>query len=354
VDPSHRRQVDERRAEDESGRRVLARELGHHRRAKALAVVQEARRRHLGLLDQEPVGRANIAGEPLLARSPRVASVAGVVEQQHRQTRARQRARQRRSLRPVAGVSVCHQHRDATVRLAGLDQPRAQRQAVDGLRRHLPCAGDQRLRPRQLRREGKVDEAALESDEHASIHASVCRSPDLASARTPIRRLRMSRFAGKLSFRHPQPATESNLDLCATAQVSPPLFRSEAKGALAGLCAVRLRPQRLRRRCSRHHLRDRVKLLDGLEVLRSQSWTIYAGARAKGAGARAKSRYPYAEAILEGRERKAKTTSPVEVDAAFPLQEGRILVISSPTFCSRVGRYPPLQRRDHSIQVDAD
>jgi len=57
-----------------------------------------------------------------------------------------------------------------------------------------------------------------------------------------------------------------------------------------------------------------------LEVLRSQSWAIYAGARAKGAGARAKSRYPYAEAILDGRERKAKTTSPVEVDAAFPLQ----------------------------------
>ena len=47
------------------------------------------------------------------------------------------------------------------------------------------------------------------------------------------------------------------------------------------------------------------------------------GARAKGAGARAKSRYPYAEAILDGREWKAKTTSPVEVDAAFPLQEGR-------------------------------
>jgi hypothetical protein len=43
VDPSHRGEVDERRAKDESGRRVLGRELGHHRRAKALAVVEEAR-----------------------------------------------------------------------------------------------------------------------------------------------------------------------------------------------------------------------------------------------------------------------------------------------------------------------
>jgi hypothetical protein len=101
VDPSDRREVDERRAKDESGRWVLGRELAHHRRAKALAVVQEARRRYLGLFGQKPVGRANIAGEPLLARSPRVATLAAVVEQQHRQTRARQRARQRRSQRPV-------------------------------------------------------------------------------------------------------------------------------------------------------------------------------------------------------------------------------------------------------------
>jgi hypothetical protein len=97
MDPSHRREVDKRRAKYESGRRVLGRELGHHRRAKALAVVQKARRRYLGLFDQKPVRRANIAGEPLLARSPRVATVAAVVEQQHRQTRARQGARQRRS-----------------------------------------------------------------------------------------------------------------------------------------------------------------------------------------------------------------------------------------------------------------
>ena len=132
------------------------------------------------------MGRANVAGEPLLAWSPRVATVAAVVEQQHRQTRARQCARQRRSQRPVAGVSICHQHRHAAVRLAGLDQPRAQRQAVDGPQRHLPCASDHRLRPWHLRREGKVDQAALESDEHASINATVCRSPDVASARLLI------------------------------------------------------------------------------------------------------------------------------------------------------------------------
>jgi hypothetical protein len=102
VDPSHRREVDKRRAKHKPGRRVLARELAHHRRAKALAEVQEARRRYLGLVDQKPVGRANIAGEPLLARSPRVATVAAVVEQQHRQARARQCARQRRPQRPVA------------------------------------------------------------------------------------------------------------------------------------------------------------------------------------------------------------------------------------------------------------
>ena len=84
VDPSHRREVDERRAKHKSGRRVLGRELGHHRRAKALAVVEEARRVYLGLLDQKSVGGANVAGEPLLARSPRVATVAAVVEQQHR------------------------------------------------------------------------------------------------------------------------------------------------------------------------------------------------------------------------------------------------------------------------------
>jgi DNA methylase len=186
VDPPHRREVDERRAKHKSGWRVIGREFGHHRRAKALAVVEEARRGDLGLFDQEPVGRANIAGEPLLARSPRVATVAAVVEQQHRQTRARQCARQRRSQRPVAGVSISHQHRHATVRLAGLDQPRTQRQAVDGPQLHLPCVGDHRLRPWQLRREGKVDEAALEPDEHASINASVCRSREVASARTLI------------------------------------------------------------------------------------------------------------------------------------------------------------------------
>jgi hypothetical protein len=107
VDSSHRGEVNEGRAKDESGRRLLGRELGHHRRAKALAVIQEARRRSVGLFDQEPVGGADIAGEPLLARSPRVATVAAVVEQQHRQTRARQCARQRRSQRPVAGVSIC-------------------------------------------------------------------------------------------------------------------------------------------------------------------------------------------------------------------------------------------------------
>jgi hypothetical protein len=66
VDPSHRREVDERRAKYKPRRRMLGSELGHHRRAKALAVVQEARRGYLGLFNQKPVGCANIAGEPLL------------------------------------------------------------------------------------------------------------------------------------------------------------------------------------------------------------------------------------------------------------------------------------------------
>jgi chemotaxis protein methyltransferase CheR len=179
VDPSHGREVDERRAEDEPGRRVLGRELGHHCRAKALAVVEQARRGDLGRFDQEPVGGAHIAGEPLLARSPGIATEAAVVEQQHRQTRARQCARQRRSQRPVAGVSICHQHGHATVGLAGLDQPRPQRQAIDRPQRQLPCAGDHRLRRWHLRRDRKVDEAALESGEHAAIHTAVCRGPDV-------------------------------------------------------------------------------------------------------------------------------------------------------------------------------
>jgi hypothetical protein len=67
--------------------------------------------------------------------------------------------------------------------------PRPQRQAVDGPQRHLPCAGDHRLRRWHLRRERKVDEAALESDEHASINASVCPNPDVASARTSANEL---------------------------------------------------------------------------------------------------------------------------------------------------------------------
>jgi hypothetical protein len=64
VDPPNRGEVNEGRAKDESGRRLLGRELGHHRRAKALAVIQEALGRSVGLFDQKPVGRANIAGEP--------------------------------------------------------------------------------------------------------------------------------------------------------------------------------------------------------------------------------------------------------------------------------------------------
>jgi hypothetical protein len=155
------------------------------------------------LFDQKPVGRANIAGEPRLARSPRVAPVAAVVEQQHRQARARQCARQRRSKPPVAGVSS-HQHRDATVRRAGLDQSRA---AAPGRRRSaasppVPC--DHRLRPWHLSREGKVDEAGLESDERFDHRHSA--APQTSRAPEPDRLLRMSFFAGKLSFRHPQAA----------------------------------------------------------------------------------------------------------------------------------------------------
>jgi hypothetical protein len=112
---------------------VLGRELGHHGRAKALAVVEEAPRRYLGLFDQEPVGGANIAGEPRLARSPRVATVAAVVEQQHRQTRARQCARQRRSQRPVAGVSI-------------RDQYRTPRSGAPGSTSHAPSASPSTVR----------------------------------------------------------------------------------------------------------------------------------------------------------------------------------------------------------------
>src|SRR4029453_13896746 len=47
-------------------------------------------------------------------------------------------------------------------------------------------AGDHRLRRWQLCRDGEVDEAALQSDKHASIRPSVCPSPDLPGAKTAI------------------------------------------------------------------------------------------------------------------------------------------------------------------------
>ena len=106
MDPPRRGEIDERRVKDESGRRVLARELGHHRRAKALAVVQKARRGYLGLFDEKPVRRANVAGEPLLARSAAIATVAAVVEERHRQARARQCARRSRPYRS-SGLRSC-------------------------------------------------------------------------------------------------------------------------------------------------------------------------------------------------------------------------------------------------------
>jgi hypothetical protein len=64
VHASDRREIGKRRAQREPGRRVLDRHFGHHRRAQALAVVEQPLARHAGVLDEEPARRANVPDRP--------------------------------------------------------------------------------------------------------------------------------------------------------------------------------------------------------------------------------------------------------------------------------------------------
>jgi hypothetical protein len=93
MDAADRGEVGERRAQDEARGRVLGCQLGHHGRTEALAEVQEPIRPHAGLLGQEPVGGADVAGKAALRRAPAVGAVAAIVEEQDAEAIASKRGR---------------------------------------------------------------------------------------------------------------------------------------------------------------------------------------------------------------------------------------------------------------------
>src|SRR5687767_2845070 len=88
---------------------MLGRQLGDDRGAETLPEVEQSRRRHVGVLDEEVAGRAHVERQPLLAGTARVAAVPAVVEEEYRETRLVQRLGQRGAIAPVAGVAVRHE-----------------------------------------------------------------------------------------------------------------------------------------------------------------------------------------------------------------------------------------------------
>ena len=186
VDPADRGQVDEGRAEDQPGRRVLRGELGDHRGAQALAEVQESLLRHAGVGHQEVPRRAHVERQAGLARAPGVPAVPAVVEQQDRQPLGVQRPRQRGAQPTVPAVAVGDEDRGG-VRSRSGQVPGSEVQAVVGGEGDVAGTGEDGARGPHRTVVGQVDQGALERPQQAHQESQQHHDGHDAAERPPSR-----------------------------------------------------------------------------------------------------------------------------------------------------------------------
>src|SRR5688500_15447853 len=142
-------------------------------------------------------GGARVVEQAVLGRTPWIARVPPVVEEEDGVARTRQRCRQRRAVRAIAGVAVRDEHRWPRQRATTRNEPCAETQAVarreldvfgagDRLRRgsHRTAGWEIHEAPLGPPRRGQSDDRGEQEDEHDFGHPGQS-SPTLAHGENP-------------------------------------------------------------------------------------------------------------------------------------------------------------------------